>query len=107
MFLENRQDVANSYQESAMPEDYQDEQIYSEKTTLDFVSGRPDTSMISHGTVIASYKILRRLGRGGMGTVYLASGRQPSRLVALKASTVVRSVLKHRPVLRPNTRCWP
>ena len=33
---------------------------------------------------IADYKILRLIGEGGMGTVFLAQQRNPSRLVALK-----------------------
>jgi eukaryotic-like serine/threonine-protein kinase len=36
------------------------------------------------GELVGSYRVIRRLGTGGMGVVYLAEQRNPSRTVALK-----------------------
>lgn len=43
-----------------------------------------NTTAVNPGTSIASYEIHSLLGEGGMGTVYLATQRKPSRQVALK-----------------------
>lgn len=49
------------------------------------------------GQRIARHRVLRRLGAGGMGVVYLAEQDQPRRTVALK---VMRAGLANRPMLR-------
>ena len=67
----------------------------------DFHAGNAQPSSASDypliGQRIARYRVLRRLGAGGMGVVYLAEQEQPRRTVALK---VMRAGLASRSMLR-------
>ncbi len=58
-------------------------------------SSASDDALI--GKCIARYRVLRRLGAGGMGVVYLAEQEQPRRTVALK---LMRAGLASRSMLR-------
>src|SRR5262245_60071268 len=53
-------------------------------------SGREDAPTIAAGSVIRHYEIIRLLGSGGMGTVFLARDTCLARLVAIKLITEYR-----------------
>ncbi len=48
---------------------------------------KPEASLLSEGEIVGTYKIVRRLGRGGMGEVYLAWEEELQRNVAIKILT--------------------
>ena len=64
-----------------------------------------DDRTLEPGTVLGSYTIVREIGRGGMGRVYLASDGRLGRTVALKAVApqLTRDAL-HRDRLRREAR---
>lgn len=58
--------------------------ISGETPTVDSADGYRDSNVPAWMEQIADYKVLRLIGEGGMGAVFLAQQRNPSRLVALK-----------------------
>src|SRR5262249_11491297 len=47
----------------------------------------PRAAQLRAGATVQHYEVIRRLGKGGMGTVYLARDTRLARLVALKLLT--------------------
>ena len=53
----------------------------------DFLQATPTgtaTNPTAEGTLIGSFELIKAIGRGGMGTVFLARQEEPNRLVAVK-----------------------
>ena len=69
------------------------------------LAGGADEGALAPGAVVGSYTIIREIGRGGMGRVYLASDSKLGRNVALKAMAPhLTSDASHRERLRREAR---
>ena len=88
------------------PDAFSDDQAGIGGKLLDAATGARDTTLASQGAsgpavpmpeMIGKYRILKRIGAGGMGTVYLAEQDHPKRRVALK---MIRAGIMSRSMLR-------
>ena len=59
----------------------------------DYQAGRLETG-ITHGLVLGSYRVLKRLGAGNMGIVFSAEHRRLRRLVAIKVLPIYQDNVK-------------
>lgn len=79
------------------PNDRGDE---STRGSVPIIGNEPETESLSAASVgnspmIGNYRIIREIGRGGMGVVYEAEQQDPKRLVALKVIQGVRLLDEH------------
>src|SRR5262245_51691510 len=69
--------------EAMLEDDSKAQDVFGSKGTIVLDPGSPMTE--GPGTVIGRYKLLQKIGEGGMGVVYMAEQREPVvRKVALK-----------------------
>ena len=62
----------------------------------------------AEGSEIGRYKVLEKIGEGGMAVVYMAEQRQPiRRKVALKIIKLGMDTRRSSPASRPSVRPWP